>query len=219
VSGVLRSLFPFALAGLLVAANGARAADEDVALGSPKAPVTVIEYASVTCPHCAEWEAEVFPAFKRKYVDTGQVRYIMRELPTEPEDVAEAGFLVARCAGPQKFLDVVQTLMTAQKGLYADHDALAWLMKGAAVAGLNEAQMKACVSDPKGQKALADRIEANEKAFDVKGTPTFIINGKMTGDGEMTLAELDKAIQAAGTKAPAPAAKPKLKPRPKRKAG
>jgi protein-disulfide isomerase len=215
----LARLAPLALAlGLLAGSGGgARAEEGDMALGSPKAPVTVIEYASVTCPHCARWEAEVFPAFKKKYVDTGRVRYVLREFPTPPEDLAEAGFLIARCAPSAKFFDVVQTLFAAQKELYETKDARAWLLKGGSAAGLGEEQVKACIESEGNQKALAERIEANAKAFDVKGTPTFIVNGKAMGDGEVTLADLDTAIAAAAPAAPRHATRAKT--RSKRKAG
>ena len=76
------------------------AVEGDMALGAPEgAKVTVVEYASVTCGHCAAWQEQVYPEFKAKYVDTNQVRYVFREFPTAPEAVAVAGFLVARCAG------------------------------------------------------------------------------------------------------------------------
>jgi len=213
-----------------VAVGGARAADGaggegDVALGSPNAPVTVIEYASVTCPHCARWDTDVFPAFKRKYVDTGKARYILREFPTEPEEWAEAGFLIARCAGPAKFFDVVEAFMAGQKTLFETRDGRAWLLKGGAVGGLGQQQVEACLKDVNGQKAMAARLESNDKAFKVEGTPTFFINGKLAGDGELSLAELDKAIAAAGAKpqaaasAPAAKAKPKSKTSANRKAG
>ena len=78
-------------------------AQGDMAVGAAEgAKVTVVEYASVTCPHCALWQKNTWPAFKAKYVDTNKVRYIFRELPTPPVDAATAGFLVARCAGPDK---------------------------------------------------------------------------------------------------------------------
>jgi protein-disulfide isomerase len=198
------------LAALLAVADGAGAAtgsggEGDVALGAPDAPVTVIEYASVTCPHCARWDSEVFPAFKRKYVDTGKARYILREFPTEPEEWAEAGFMVARCAGPAKFFDVVEAFMAGQKTLFETHDGRAWLVNGGAVGGLGAQQVEACLKDVGNQKAMAARLEANDKAFKVEGTPTFFINGKPAGDGELSLADLDKAIAAAQAPPPAPA--------------
>ena len=210
---LFRARFAPVLAALLVAAaaGGARAAagpggEGDVALGSPTASVTVVEYASVTCPHCARWDQDVFPAFKRKYVDTGKARYILREFPTEPEEWAEAGFMIARCSGPSKFFDVVEAFMAGQKTLFESHDGRAWLLKGGAVGGLGAQQVEACLKDLNGQKAMAARIEANDKAFKVEGTPTFFINGKKAGDGELSLADLDKAIAAAEAKpAPKPA--------------
>src|SRR5690606_7904485 len=102
------------LAGLALASalvgSGAWAADGDMAIGPAKAKVTVIEYASVTCSHCADWSTNVFPAFKQKFVDTGRVRFVLRELPTQPPELATAGFLVARCAGPAKYFTVVDAL-------------------------------------------------------------------------------------------------------------
>jgi protein-disulfide isomerase len=196
----------------------------DIALGSAKAPVTVIEYASTTCPHCAAWDREVFPAFKRKYVDTGKVRYILRESPTDPEIWAEGAFVVARCAGPAKFYDVVEAFMAQQKVLYDQKDGVGWLARGGAVGGLSREQVQACLHDKAGVMAMKARVEANDKAFDVQGLPTFIVNGKIVGDGEVTLVELDKAIDRAS--APPPAlrgAQPPKRgaashPRPKRKA-
>jgi protein-disulfide isomerase len=190
------------LMGLVALGGAAHAKEADVLIGSAKAPVTVIEYASVTCPHCAKWEADTFPEFKRKYIDTGKVRYVMRELPTPPVDLSEAGFLIARCAPEAKFYDVVQALMATQNDLYQNQDARGWLLRAGAVAGLSEDQVRTCVEDKKAQTELGERIEANAKLFNVQGTPTFIVNNKMVGDGEVTLAELDKAIGDALAKAP-----------------
>src|SRR4051812_5990791 len=80
----------------------AAAANDDMVMGKANAPITVIEYASVGCPHCADWNKEVFPAFKAKYIDTGQVRYIAREILAGDPNLAAAGFLIARCAGKDR---------------------------------------------------------------------------------------------------------------------
>lgn len=224
------SLVPVLAAVLAMAAAGATRAAEgggegDIAMGASNAPVTVIEYASVTCPHCARWDSDVFPAFKRKYIDTGKARYVLREFPTEPEEWAEAGFMIARCAGPAKFFDVVEAFMAGQKTLFENHDGKGWLLKGGAVGGLDPKQVEACLKDVNNQKAMAARIEANDKAFKVEGTPTFFVNGKLAGDGEISLADLDKAITAAQAKPQpaAPSAQPATKTKPKisakRKAG
>src|SRR4051812_10112335 len=86
----------------------------DMSLGSPKAKVRVVEYASLSCPHCARFNDEVFPAFKAKYVDTGKVRYTLREMLPPPAEVAAAGFLLARCAGPGKYFKVVDEVFRSQ---------------------------------------------------------------------------------------------------------
>src|SRR5665213_1004091 len=105
------------LASALIA-SGARAAsrgtDPDMALGSLRAPVTVIEYASVGCPHCAVWARTVFPAFKKKYINTGKVRFVFREMLTGDPALAAAGFLVARCAAPAKYFQVVDAIFADQ---------------------------------------------------------------------------------------------------------
>ena len=88
---------------------------QDMAMGSPTAKVTMIEYASVSCPHCAKWNNEVFPAFKAKYVDTGKVRYIAREALTGDPAIAAAGFLTARCAGKDKYFQVVDAIYRGQE--------------------------------------------------------------------------------------------------------
>src|SRR5258708_39808514 len=79
------------------------ASPDDMSMGNPKAKIEVIEYASLSCPHCAHFNEAVFPTLKAKYIDTGKVRYTLKEMLTEPATVAAAGFMVARCAGPDKY--------------------------------------------------------------------------------------------------------------------
>lgn len=88
--------------------SGAAAAEGEMSQGSADAPVTVVEYASITCPHCAVWSETVGPAFKARYVDTGLVRFVFRELPTAPGPVAIAGFLAARCAGEEQYFPMIE---------------------------------------------------------------------------------------------------------------
>jgi len=182
-----------ALAGWPVAAAAAVAADDRV-LGNPRAKVTVFEYASVTCPHCARWNAEVWPAFKAKYVDTGKVRFVLRELPTEPAAVASAGFMVARCAPPAKYFDVVDALFHTQHMVFANQ-AGAWMVQAGARGGMTRDQVRACATDQAGLDALNARVARSEKEHpQVGSTPTFVINGTVLA-GEQSLAELDAVIQ------------------------
>ncbi len=92
--------------------------DGDVVLGSDKAPVTIIEYASMTCPHCAHFSEHTFPELQKRYIDTGKVRFIFREFPLDA--LAAAGFMLARCAGKDKFMPVVETLFAKQREWMVD---------------------------------------------------------------------------------------------------
>jgi protein-disulfide isomerase len=182
----------------LAACSKTDAATNEMALGKATAPVTVVEYASVTCSHCATWNETVFPAFKAKYVDTGQVRYVFREFLTSPPEVAAAGFLVARCAGPDKYFSVVDSIFRAQPEMFRTQDWRGTLLRVAQSAGMTEAQFNACVSDQKALAAVSKRTDDAVKAG-INATPSFVINGKKL-EGEQTLAQLDAAIAAAKQK-------------------
>lgn len=187
-----------ALAGAtaLAGCNKSGGANGDMSMGSADAPVTVIEYASVTCSHCASFNEEVFPAFKAKYIDTGQVRYVFREFLTAPAEVAAAGFLTARCAGDDKYFGVVDAIFRSQPEMFRTQDWRGTLVRVAQSAGLTEAQFNACINDADALKALDARVQQGVKDG-VDGTPYFIVNGKALPSGEKTLAQLDAAIAEA----------------------
>ena len=186
-------LMSFGLAGSALAVD--RVGNQEIAIGNPNAAITVIEYASVTCPHCARFNANVYPTFKAKYVDTGQVRYIFREFPTEPVAISAGGFLIARCAGLSKYLAVVDALFRAQEQLYKSKDVHAFFMAGAQAGGLDEAQMKACITDADALQAFDARVDEATKAH-IDSTPTILVNGKPADAGthEIGIADVDAAI-------------------------
>jgi len=138
-----------ALAGAALAAPVTTATKDDMTLGSAKAPVTVIEYASASCPHCARFNNDVFPAFKAKYIDTGKVRYVLREFLTPPTDVAAAGFIAARCAGRDKYFTVVDTFFHSQQQMYQSGDVGSALIAAAKAGGVDETQLKAWTTRPR----------------------------------------------------------------------
>lgn len=195
---VARRLVLAAAVSLLAACGqgggGSAVSSDDNAMGPANAKVTVVEYASVTCPHCARFNEEVFPAFKAKYVDTGQVRYVFREFLTPPVPVAAAGFLIARCAGKDKYFSVVDALFHSQNEMYQSGDPRAVLFRIGQSAGLTDQQITACISDDKGLAALQKRVDAATNDAKINATPTFVINGKKL-EGEQTMAQLDAAIQ------------------------
>lgn len=169
--------------------------DAGVAFGNPKAAVTVVEYASASCSHCAKFDAEVFGPFKKKYVDTGLVRYEFREFLTEPVQYAAAAFALARCAGADKYMGVVEAAFHGQTEMFATGDMRGPLLKVAQSAGMSEDAFKKCVSDPAALQAISDRVQKAQTTDHIEATPTIFVNGKQTGAGEATLAQLDAAIQ------------------------
>jgi len=177
----------------------ATAQADDMSLGNPAARVKVVEYASASCPHCARWDMEVFPGFKAKYVDTGKVRYTLKEYLTDPEALAAAGFLLARCAGKDRYFPVLDAVFRGQEEMVRTGDVRGVLARIAkSPGGLTEAQLDACMRDTAAEKALAARAERHLHLDKVGSTPTFVINGRRF-EGEMTLPEIDAAIaQAAG---------------------
>ena len=162
----------------------------DVALGPDNAPVTIIEYASMTCPHCAHFALNTFPELKAKYIDTGKVRFILREFPFDP--VAACAFMLARCAGKDKFFPVVDLLFRTQQ-TWAVEKPLDPMLATVKQAGFTEQSFKECLAN---QKVL-DGIEWVRKRatdqFHVDSTPTFFINGKKY-TGAMSFEDMAKLI-------------------------
>lgn len=163
----------------------------DIAEGPANAPVTIIEYASMTCPHCAAFQAETWPKLKAKYVDTGKVRFILREFPLDP--LATAGFMLARCAGPDKRDAIVDLLYTQQKNwAFVDKplEALAALVKQA---GISQADFETCLKNQTLYDEVNKTRDLASKEFKISGTPTFFVNGSEM-NGEQSIENFDKAL-------------------------
>jgi protein-disulfide isomerase len=200
----IRLLIGLMAAVLLPAASmAARPAlrPDDMTLGNLKARVVVVEYASLSCPHCAHFHNEVFPAFRGKYVDSGKVLFVYREFITSPAEVAVPATMLARCAGKDRYFKVVERVFATQEEMYKDGTVGGVhriLRREAAVLGIDGPAYEACVNDTAGFEALKARIDRAETEDKVEGTPTFEVNGKRLPLGpDMTLAILDAAIKAA----------------------
>jgi protein-disulfide isomerase len=168
---------------------------EDMTMGNPQAKVLVAEYASVACPHCAAFNNDIFPSFKAKYIDTGKVHYVLHEMLVggqAEQALAAAGFLLARCAGKDKYFAVTDEIFHAQSAIFASQDLRGGLLRIGQSLGMTEPQFNACIGDQAELKKLNARVEAAGKDG-VDSTPTFIVNGNKLV-GEQTLAQLDKAI-------------------------
>ena len=146
----------------------------DMAQGDEKAPVTIIEYASMTCPHCAAFHATTYPELKKRYIDTGKVRFIFREFPLD--QLALAGFLLARCAGPDKYFPMIDTLFQLQKE-WVTQKPLAPLLAIAKQAGMSEPAFNECLQNQKLIDGLED-VRQRAMKLKVESTPSFFINGK-----------------------------------------
>ena len=180
---------------------------EDIILGKPDAPITIVEYASMTCPHCAQFHTAVLPQLNTKYIDNGQAKLILREFPLD--GLAVAAFMLARCAGPDRYYPMVGALFETQD---------TWAVPGAEgkdkllviarQAGFSKEKFDQCLADKElFNKIVAVRQRANEK-FQVDSTPSFFVNGKrMKGDHQ--LKDFDVALGEAPAPAPADADKGK----------
>jgi protein-disulfide isomerase len=195
-----RPLALAALAGALLLAacsRGPAPSAEDMTMGDPKAPVKMVEYASASCSHCATFNNTVFPEFKTKYIDTGKVHYTLKEFLTPPNELAAAGFLTARCAGKERYFTVLDAIFRSQQEIFQTGDMRGVLLRVAQSAGLTEAQFNACITDEEALKALNARVDRAIKQDRITGTPAFFINGKSVGEGEISLAALEKAVAEA----------------------
>lgn len=179
--------------------GAAGALPDEMALGNPQAKVTFVEYASVGCPVCAKWDREVWPAFKAKYVDTNRVHYVFKEMLVgggAEVAVAASGFLVARCAGKDKYFAVNEAIFKNQEQAFqAPRETLLDIARSV---GMTEDSFNKCINDETALKALNDRVERHSRNEHVNSTPTFVINGKALEAGYHSLDEIDAAIKAAG---------------------
>lgn len=155
----------------------------DKVLGSADAPVTIVEYASMTCPHCANFHTTTFQELKTEYIDTGKVKFVLREFPFDP--LAAAVFMLARCSD-DKYYDVVDLYFEHQSEWAVQEDALPKIRGLARQAGFSDADFEACLTDQK----LLDGINAvKDKGYEemgVRATPTIFIDGeKLEGSRDM----------------------------------
>ena len=175
-------------------------AEGDMAKGAGEdAAVTVVEYASVTCGVCAAWNEQVKPEFEERYVDNNRVRFVFRELPTPPQDIAVAGFLLARCAGDDRYFEVVDQIMRSQREWQQGVSPRESLLRIAANAGLSEEEFTQCVTDEDAILAMDERVQAAQRAG-VTGTPYFTVNGQHVSDSSLEglSAVIDPLLEAEG---------------------
>lgn len=159
----------------LVLGESSAAEPAEQALGDPDAPVTIIEYSSLTCPHCAQFHADVLPELRERYIATGKVRLVYRDFPLDQRALAAA--MLARCADPERYFGFLDVLFETQPQWARTEDLTALKQLGR-LAGMSEAEMNACLQDQELADAILQmRLDAQQQ-YDVNSTPTFIIDGE-----------------------------------------
>ena len=166
---------------------------QDMVLGKADAPITIIEYASLTCPHCAHFHETVLPTLKTEYIDTGKAKLIFRDFPLD--QMAFAGAVLARCGGPEKYYTFLSVLFAQQRQWAGASDPKAALVQIGRLGGISSDQFEKCLQDkPLGDYILNSRLEGNQK-LGVNSTPTLIINGKAEA-GVPSIDDLRKKLDA-----------------------
>jgi protein-disulfide isomerase len=163
----------------------------DLVQGSPSASITIIEYASTTCSHCAAFHETTWPVLKAKYIDSGRAKFILREFPLDP--LATASFMLARCAGPDKRNGVVDRLLSQQKmWAFVDKPLEALLLLVEEI-GISQTDAEACLRNEDLYRRVRQSRERAAAAFNIESTPTFFVDGhKLRGD--LTISDFDRVI-------------------------
>ncbi|NVO26258.1 DsbA family protein [Donghicola sp. C2-DW-16] len=172
----------------------------EMVMGSADAPVTMVEYASFTCPHCKNFHTGPLKEIKKNYIDTGKVRLIFREAYFDRPGLWAS--MIARCGGPLRYFGIVDLIYENQSDWAHKKDPVEMvtdLRKFGKIAGLNDEQLDVCMSDAATAQALVDWYQANDAKDSITGTPTFIINGEKFPNNtyEEFAVKLDEAVAAA----------------------
>lgn len=166
----------------------------DMVVGDENAPVTIIEYASLTCPHCATFHNESWPAIKRDYVDTGKARFVFREVYFDQFGLW--GAMLARCGGEETYFGYLDMLMKRQRD-WAGEGGVEELQRIGRLGGLSDARMQACLTDEAFMRRLVEDYQTHIERDGIRSTPTFLINGeRVTGaiSADEMAAEIEKHL-------------------------
>ncbi len=167
---------------------------EDLVLGKADAPVTIHEYASLTCSHCAAFHTKVLPVLKTKYIDTGKVRLVLREFPLD--NLAAAGSMLARCAGGEKTHALIGDLFAKQSDwAFVQGNPVPAMFKIAEAHGFTKETFDKCLTDQKLLDGITGVRDHANKALGVRSTPTFFVNGKKMNERSDEIAGFDKVLE------------------------
>jgi protein-disulfide isomerase len=185
------------VAGLAAAQGAPKLAADDHILGKADAPITIIEYASLTCPHCAAFDRDTLPSIKKDWIDTGKAKLVFRSFPFDQP--ALRGAMLASCAGPDRYFNFVDAMFKQQDTWARASDPVAALGRLAKLGGMSDDQVQACLKDEKLANRIVEIRLAAEKELGVNSTPTFFINGKKLV-GDLPYDKFQEALKAAEPK-------------------
>lgn len=170
-------------------------AEEPKAIGNPKAPVTIVEFFSLSCPHCAEFHIKELPWIKKEYVDTGKVRFVFRDFPLNA--AAAVGAMLIRCMKSEDYFKVLDMLFQKQKKWAFSKDTFGQLFKIAQTFKMTKSGFDICMADKKLLERIMNSAREAHKRYDINSTPSFLINGQLIDGHSLTREKLNKLIKAA----------------------
>jgi protein-disulfide isomerase len=161
-------------------------------LGDPAAPVTMIEYSSLTCPHCASFHTDTLPGLEERFIEPGKLKLVMRDFPLD--QLALQAAVLAHCAGDERYFTFLNAMFANQQRWGRADDPLAALTQLAMAGGLSRDRIEACLADQEMEEAVLAMRLAGEREFEIRSTPTFIINGT-SYPGNRTVDEFAQIIE------------------------
>jgi protein-disulfide isomerase len=170
---------------------------DDRILGNPEAPITIVEYASLTCPHCAHFANDVLPEIKKEWIDTGKAKLVLRDFPLDEPALRAA--MIARCAPPERYYAFADTFFAAQEKWVRSGDYREALARLAKLGGMGQAEFDTCINNTELENKIVEgRLRATQE-LEVSSTPTFFINGSKLA-GAPTKEEFDKLLSGLAAK-------------------
>ena len=152
-------------------------------MGNAEAPVTIIEYASLTCPHCADFHAGTLPQIKKEWIETGRAKLVYRDFPTSPVALAVYAAMVARCAPEDRYFKFLEVLYKQQRNWTGSPDPMKALAQLARLGGMSQADFDACTQNEALFKGIRERALDGQIEFDIESTPSFVVNGRVIKGG------------------------------------
>jgi protein-disulfide isomerase len=192
VVGALQNKSVEAPSNVAQATAPVQAAEGERFIGKVDAPIVIIEYASLTCPHCAAFHTEILPQVKVQYIDTGKARLVFRDFPLD--QVAVRGSMLARCAPPDRYFAFLDAMFRNQSAWAFAKDPMAGLLRIAKLGGLSQEQFDQCMADKTLEEAVLEERLTGARDFNVNATPTLIVNGKKT-ENPRSFEEFDRVLK------------------------